>query len=228
MATEAEHLEALTAQIVRQERAARKRAIVYSILPVVIAALLITFTFLHLRSAQRKVATYEAQATAAQRKVGEMNQVLASVEERLRQSTEFRTHIHQVDWMDAKVLASRYPARYYILAEIIDLRRNARWRLGGHSPSEGFDSPGFAAYILNKYSVMKIGDSQRYRLRELLPPAAVPEIGDLIFYETGYTMFYFKDTQDRPFCIGMTPAGILALDIDFGPATLGYGRVRYR
>jgi hypothetical protein len=63
-------------------------------------------------------------------------------------------------------------------------------------------------------------------LRARFPPASQPREGDLIFYDGGYVMFYFR-ASSGPFCIGMTPAGILSLRIDFGPRLLGYGRVEY-
>ncbi len=52
-------------------------------------------------------------------------------------------------------------------------------------------------------------------------------VGDIIFYETGYTMLYFMDARNSPFCIGMTPVGIMTLNIEFGPRIIGYGRVEY-
>jgi len=74
--------------------------------------------------------------------------------------------------------------------------REVNWKLGGSSPAEGFDSPSFAAYLLQKHN-------------------------------TGYTMFLFEDRFRHPFCVGMTPAGIVALEINFGPKLLKYGKVKY-
>jgi hypothetical protein len=45
----------------------------------------------------------------------------------------------------------------------------------------------------------------------------------LVFYRTGYVMFYFTDQRNSPFVIGMTPFGILALDPDFA-RIIGYRR----
>jgi hypothetical protein len=228
MTTESDRLEELAAQIDRRERVARRRALVYTMVPIVVAALLIWFTFLRVRSAGREVARYEKQATDAQQRVTELNEVLKSTEEKLRQSTEFRRHMYQIGWMDDKFLASRYPIQADMLLDIIELSSRVKWKLGGRSPSEGFDSPGFAAYMINKHHLFNVPNSKRYQLKELIPPAAAPQIGDLVFYETGFTMFYFTDRRDRPFCIGMTPAGIAALDLDFGATLLGYGRLNYR
>ena len=49
----------------------------------------------------------------------------------------------------------------------------------------------------------------------------------MIFYDTGYTMFYFSDERGHAFYVGMTTAGIVALEIEFGPRLLGYGKVSY-
>ena len=105
--------------------------------------------------------------------------------------------------------------------------REVNWKLAGSSPTEGFDSPSFAAYLLQKHNLLSIPFSERYNLRELIPETTNPVVGDLIFYETGYTMFLFEDRFRHPFCVGMTPAGIVALEINFGPKLLKYGKVKY-
>jgi len=64
---------------------------------------------------------------------------------------------------------------------------------------KGFDSPSFAAYLLEKNGLLaEPASAVRYRLRE-------PEVGPVAFHERGYTMFYFVDGQGQPFVIGMTP-----------------------
>lgn len=113
-----------------------------------------------------------------------------------------------------------------MLAEMLFDHRNARWNPGGYSPEEGFDSPSYATFMLEKYFLLPgPGFELRYQLREVLPSANEPNIGDVVFYERGYTMFYYEDENGDPFVVGMTPLGVLALEPDFIPV-LGYGRVR--
>ena len=61
----------------------------------------------------------------------------------------------------------------------------------------------------------------------MLMPATGPTVGSVVFYKTGYTMFYFLDTYQKPFVIGMTPLGIASLEPDFAEVT-GYGSPLYR
>ncbi len=136
----------------------------------------------------------------------------------------------QMDWTNAKsLLSSVYSSRQErLILDIIRMKMDGvGWKLNGYSPEVGFDSPSFAAYLLNKHNILTIDASQRYRLPELLPETDNPQSGDLIFYESGYVMFFFRDRYGHPFCIGMTPLGIASLEINFGPKLLRYGRVKY-
>ena len=126
----------------------------------------------------------------------------------------------------AEQAANSYTAA--LVSDLFEMRyQNVRWELGGTSPESGFDSPSFAAFLLIKNQILDIEFKDRYRLREVIPETDSPRPGDLIFYDTGYTMFYFRDRTGTPFCIGMTPLGIVAMQLQFGPRLLGYGRVEY-
>lgn len=121
---------------------------------------------------------------------------------------------------------TRYYMQSELLAEMLFDHANARWNPGGYSPEDGFDSPSFAAFMLERYGLLPAsGIDERYRLREVLHPVDKPQIGDVVFYERGYTMFYFEDENGVPFVVGMTPLGVLALEPDF-QKVLGYGAVR--
>jgi hypothetical protein len=48
-----------------------------------------------------------------------------------------------------------------------------------------------------------------------------------VFYPAGYALFWFVDRNNRPFVIGMTPTGIVALEPNFAERT-GVGRPKYR
>jgi hypothetical protein len=64
-------------------------------------------------------------------------------------------------------------------------------------------------------------------LREILPRVSQPTVGDVAFYPGGYVLFYLLNKDNKPFVIGMTPSGIVALDPNFAEP-VGFGRPDYR
>ena len=97
---------------------------------------------------------------------------------------------------------------------------------GGSTPESGFDSPSFATFMINKHSQTKVTVNERYQLWNVLPATNEPEVGDIVFYEHGYAIFYFK-YRNQPFVLGMTPIGLTSLTYDFGPKRIGFGKVDY-
>lgn len=180
------------------------------------------------RSAEEMRERHRAEAERFEGERSEFKGVLAELEERLRGSTNFVRHVFQLEWGGTKWLASTYPRQSEVLLFISQKRdEGVGWKLGGRSPDEGFDSPSFAEYVLTESALLDVPLSERYPLQRLDPRTGEPEVGDLIFYEMGYTMFYFEDEGRHKFCVGMTPVGIVALEVEFGPAILGYGKVDY-
>ncbi|HBE40174.1 MAG TPA: hypothetical protein DDW27_03055 [Bacteroidales bacterium] len=151
------------------------------------------------------------------------------LETRIRETTVFDRNRYQMNWDNAKMLLSGAGYKQErLIIDIIEMKYSGvGWKLNGYSPDVGFDSPSFAAWLLNKNEILLIEPSQRYRLPELLRETDNPGIGDLIFYDSGYAMFYFRDRNGHPFCIGMTPLGIVALEINFGPRLIKYGKLKY-
>ncbi|MBI3078710.1 MAG: C40 family peptidase [Deltaproteobacteria bacterium] len=170
--------------------------------------------------------------TQLEARIADLQGKLADAEARLKEATEFGRYIHPIDFVDVKMLFSRYPQEARVLERILNLReRGAKWRLGGQSPTEGFDSPSFAAFILRELNLpggdVRPGvnlEATSRRLWERLPSAPQPRVGDLVFYPAGYALFYFVDQKQRPFVIGMTPFGIAALEPNFAKV-VGYRRV---
>jgi hypothetical protein len=143
--------------------------------------------------------------------------------------------VRPIDYGNAKELASRFPGSESLLMDVLDLRqRRIKWKPGGQTPQEGFDSPSFAMYILKQKRASGIelrpGESlseASHSLSEKLPPTTQPKTGDLVFYPAGYAMFYFADPREGPFVVGMTPFGITALKSDFAKP-VGYRQVQWR
>ena len=178
---------------------------------------------------EQTVVSLERNKVNLENTIHDLERNVNELETRIRETTVFDRNRYQMDWARAKSLLSvASPRQEGLILDIIDMKySNVGWKLNGYSPEAGFDSPSFAAYLLNKNDLLKIEPSQRYRLPEILPETNDPRIGDLIFYDSGYAMFYFRDRNGHPFCIGMTPLGIAALEINFGPRLLKYCRVDY-
>ena len=216
------------ADVHRLAKSSRRSAIA-SLIAIVIVIASILYSAHTLYQLQDKVDEKQRELTELVQEKMRQEKRVKDLEEILSQTMDFDKNRFQLDWGLSKTLASN-AATAQIVDDIFAMRfRNVRWKLGGTNPETGFDSPSFAAYLLvEKHKILDIDFADRYRLSELLPKTDNPRPGDLVFYEAGYTMFYFKDRSGHPFCIGMTPLGIVALEIDFGPKLLHYGWVEYR
>jgi hypothetical protein len=261
--TPADQLPDLLERIERREKSARSRGVLFSLLPVGLTVALIGYTASSVQNAQKQVdalkaeaSTYTTQIDALKKnaetyknqsqslqgdsenyknQVTELQAQLAETQKTLSEAVSLSRALRPIDYANAKELASRFPGSESLLLDILDLRqRRFKWKLGGQSPQEGFDSPSFAMYILRQKRASGIelrpGESLSEASRNLydkLPPTTQPRTGDLAFYPAGYTMFYFADAREGPFVLGMTPFGITALKSDFAKP-VGYRQVQWR
>jgi len=182
---------------------------------------------------QKEITKAEADKRKYQEQILELTSKIEDLKRLLTQTADMSRFRHPVDMVDLKQAASDNFGASRALALILQLRdRNVRWNLGGTLPEEGFDSPSFAAYVLQSLRLIDY-DPQRdiaqpsKILRSLLSRTDHPEVGDLVFYPGGYALFFFKDHNHKPFVIGMTPIGIVALEPDFAPKD-GVARLNYR
>jgi hypothetical protein len=220
----------LLSRIEEREAAARRRTILWSLIPIAIGAIVLGGMVRGVRTLQTEAEhargeanKFETEADRARGEANELQQRVTSLEKQLQQTTDLNRFSHPIDFTDLKMIASRYPGAERGLELILTLRqRNVPWRLGGRSPSEGFDSPGFAAYVIQQVRpglLARLASTDlvaaSHTLKTTLPPTSTPQPGDLVFYPSGYALFRFDDRHNRPFVIGMTPQGILALDPDF-------------
>lgn len=210
--------------IEKKERRAKRKTVFYSIIPIALAVILLIYS-------GNKITQLNEIKQERERYIKDIDSMKVQINElqkQLENSTNFISNVHQINWSTVKITFSRYPKQAMILNEIMSMKdRNVKWKIGSIDPAKGFDSPSFAAFMINKYSRTRVNEKERYKLMAEVPKAHEPKIGDLIFYEWGYAMFYFKDEANRPFCIGMTPAGIVSLNVNFGPKILGYGEIDY-
>jgi len=282
MTFQEERWESLIRKAEQIERTARRRAAAYSLIPIILAGLLLGFTSWQIQQADQQLSEIRAQwkftqselvqaqeqitrtqqglvtaqgqlnrteqdllstqdqlkrakeeADRARKEADELHKQLDEVRKKLKETTEqlklatdFSRYEFSGDWaLSLKYLASRYPRQTELLFDIYELQR-APWNPDGFSPEEGFNSPSFAIYLLGKHGLITVpapSERTQARLQTLLPPRSPPpRVGDVVFYPVGYTMFYFEDEQGKPFVIGMTPLGVLALKPDFA-RPLGYG-----
>jgi cell wall-associated NlpC family hydrolase len=262
--TPGDQLPVLLERIERREKSARSRGVLYSLLPVALTVVLLGYTASSVRNAQKQVdalkteattyttqidtfkknaETYKTQSQSLQgdaedykNQVTELQAQLAEAQKTLSEAVNLSRAVRAIDYTNAKELASRFPGSESLLLDILDLRqRHFKWKLGGQSPQEGFDSPSFAMYILRQKRALggielRPGESLSEASRSLynkLPPTTQPRTGDLVFYPAGYAMFYFADPREGPFVLGMTPFGITALKSDFAKP-VGYRQVQWR
>ena len=192
--------------------------------------------------AQQKLAEAEAQRASAQRAAAELQARLeqaatrlaeadrkledtaarlSEAEQKLAQSATFVENMYDLRWEEAKEFAALFARAAEILFIADEMRRrNVGWSMANREGA-GYNSPGFAGVVLQRLG----------RLPRDLPPATVladlpresgpPRVGDIVVYDGGYSMFYFRDRQGVEFVVGMTPIGIAALKYEFGPRRLG-------
>ena len=261
--TPGDQLPVMLERIERREKSARSRAVLYSLLPVALTVVLLGYTASSVRNAQKQVddlkaeastyttqidtlkkntETYKDQAQSQQgdaekykNQVTDLQAQLAEVQKSLSEAVNLSRSVRPLDYSNAKELASRFPGSESLLLDILELRqRRMKWKPGGQSAQEGFDSPAFAMYVLRQKHASGIepkpGESlsdASHSMYEKLPPTNQPKTGDLAFYPAGYAMFYFTDPREGPFVLGMTPFGIAALKSDFAKP-VGYRQVQWR
>lgn len=228
MATkEEQNLDTILDRIEKREKTARKRAILYTMIPIIMAFLLLGYSSIRIQREAALVREFET-------RTARLIETSDSLSMLLSETVELSRYMHPIGFIDLKAIASRYPREAGILNIIIELKENdVRWRLGGQRPDQGFDSPSFAMFVLSELGIaenlIRPGESLHTASRHLsgrLPEKSGPDVGDIVLYPMGYYLFYFKDERDDPFVIGMTPMGIIALNPDFSNP-VGYRSVQF-
>jgi cell division protein FtsB len=266
---------------VRREQVARRRSLTYTLIPIVMAAILIGVTWWqvstatkelnetnqeltiattqllqsraefekNLQTASQDIVILKEQSEQYQKEIQKLSANIKNYQQEIEQLKIERDNLQEaIDELGAQIEQSQGLRRYIqdvnltlvlkslldehafqLLLDIWGMQEGSQsmWRPGGIGPDQ-FDSPGYAVYMLNKMGAIT-GDLEKihYSLISMLPPSDIPADGDVVFYEGGYTMFYFNDIHGgQPFVIGMTPLGIVALKYDFAPIRM-IGHVTY-
>jgi hypothetical protein len=173
-----------------------------------------------LSAAQAEIARLSDTKLQLQKEVTELNEQADNAVKQVQQSTEYKQHLHPLDWTMAKELYSVSDRVAGLLEAILSYSKQ-----GSDKPlkfslandlEKGFTSPGFARFILQKQA------GEQAELSSLPVQTGAPQNGDIIRYDGGYAMFYFENPYSHDnFVVGMTPLGIVAVDRKFGPKELG-------
>jgi len=177
--------------------------------------------------------TERMQATVAESTVmiKAMQFEISSLRKQLQETLNLSKFEHPVDMVDLKMFSSRHREAGKMLKKILQLqRKKVDWYLHGEAPEKGFDSPGFAAYVLQKFDKLPREEGESLliasrKLIERLEPTTDPKVGDLAIYPADYHLFLFEDKNRKTYVIGMTPSGIVALKPDFAKV-IRYRKVR--
>ncbi|MCQ3938257.1 MAG: hypothetical protein DPW18_14595 [Chloroflexi bacterium] len=196
---------------------------------------------------QAEVPQAQAELAAAQTEVSQANSALATATAQLATATAqigeamselsrvqaFAEYGCRIDETVLKEYSSDYTVQVEMLLYLQEIQyRDVPWNPGGFSEAEGFDSPNFALFVLQRFNLISQDILPGTRPWEFLPAAAAPENGDIIYYEGGYTMFYYKlplefgGTDMQECVIGMTPLRVRSLKVDFAKR-LGALKVPY-
>lgn len=179
-----------------------------------------------LSTVQNKLDTTSKELENTQTELNRIKIELEEANQALKDANVFLANSYSIDPYDEKNSLSNFPYQADVLYYIQQLQlSNVGWNLNGFSESEGFNSPNFAVYVLQHFGYVSGNYNADSRPWQILEPVTEPSIGDIVYYEGGYSMFYFEINGEQ-FVIGMTPLGIIAQRINFA-SILGYLHVPY-
>jgi hypothetical protein len=164
-------------------------------------------------SAQRQ------QADSVKQQLDQANAKLVQLTNQIAAATDLIRYLHPIDFADVKSFTGVFSLDDLLLTIVKLQAQNLKFDLANR-PEVGFTSPGFAGYVLQFIGKAPKGMAPEAVLRTL-PRTDHPVLGDVILYETGFALFYFKDRRNAPFVIGMTPLGIAPLNFNFHVKQIG-------
>lgn len=270
MAFSEEQLASLSRRIEERERRTRRIAWVVTVIPIILAALLLAYTIrqisikqveldqienesLILRTqilqdqdalekaradisqANESLATTTAQLSFTTSQLAITAAQLRNVQLELEEYQVFGRYACQLNEESVKEYESNYTPQAQVLGYLLESGSSyysIPWNPQGFSEVEGFDSPNYALFVLQKFGLV----SQEYQPGtlpwQILPSTTEPENGDIIYYESGFAMFYYNlpakygSSETSECVIGMTPLKVLSETIDFAKP-LGILKVPY-
>ena len=180
-----------------------------------------------LDTVQDKLNSTTSELEGLRQELNSTQQELSDTNDALQSANIFLENSYTIDPYDEKNSLSNYPYQADVLFFIQELQYSGvKWNPNGFSEEEGFNSPNFTVYVLQHFGLVSDNYGADSAPWQILTPVSEPALGDIVYYEGGYSMFYFEINSDK-FVIGMTPLGIIAQQVDFAPI-LGYLHVPYQ
>jgi hypothetical protein len=271
-------LKLLLERVNQRERKAQQRAVLYTLIPILMAGALIFFSWQQVASATQKLNETNGALAVVSTQLPQSQQAMSSLQVELDQATQkvtalqaqsdgyqkeaeglrtqveqykaeivdlqakrdelqtkltelrnqidisvkqvdevygLRRYLYEGDLMTILKVQPLSPAQFELFYEILTSQGETSFVPGGTGPQK-FDSPGFAVAMLTKHKLIQGSlEDNHYALIKMLKPVTQPAVGDIVFYESGYTMFYLEDANGQPLVVGMTPLGVQALRYDF-------------
>ena len=178
-----EKLQSLAKEIEHHQRLSQRRSIALTFVPVFLAVVFIlsianfqqsapqstlpenVSVIKELQSANQQIALLQMELEGAkqqiaslQRLVAENNSKYSKINQDFLEAKYLGQHIYMGEFF-SHFVSQTYPKQSEILEDIKRMKQNnVNYKLGGFSPEEGFDSAGFATYILVKHQLLIISD----------------------------------------------------------------------
>ncbi len=218
-------ISSLLVNLDKKERRYRRRSILYILFIFIIGLIWLLWTGFQVNQLRTESADLKIESEDLKNKIQEMQSQIQFLENSLHEADNFKQSQVNISDTELKRMYSDLNDRNIVnlYMQIKELQyRNIKFALNGSTPDEGFNSPSMVSYILKQNGIIDNIVLNSGKLTGFLPAASGDlKPGDIIVYEAGYSMFFFsyKDRdnngESKEFCVGMTPFGILELNVDF-------------
>lgn len=178
-----------------------------------------------LETQKKDLVAAQQQTTQLTTQVASLQAQITNLDNQLKLATRFQTFKFRGSWEETVKSMYNRPISQQVpdLLSYIIQNETIPWKVDGTNPKDGFNSPRFAAYVLQQMKLVDVDPAKIQTADDLMKLLKVRRVGmqdgDVVFYPQGYVMFYFTDESGRPFVAGMTPLGVQVLDAGFANPT---------
>jgi hypothetical protein len=236
MSSKEEEVRELLTELARREQLARRRAWLYVAVPIVIGLAWLLFTYWQVirleerrDEAAKNVEVYRLQAESYKTQAENSNSQLVQANQILSGGA---VAVLFDDSDISKLLAPLGGNRRKALELAFALYKNnpeIKFKWGGKTPNDGFDTSGYIAYVLSQVGVLS--HPERYYSGRLMQEVAHPtdkketlEPGDIIYYAPSQVSFYLDERR----CLGIVPnEDIIVTEKCASPEFTKYGKITY-
>jgi hypothetical protein len=175
-----------------------------------------------LKLAQDKVVSLQARVTELNTQVTQSQAQIKALSKQLAEALNLQKQVYNLNWSDLKMMYVDNGSASEILGVIQNLKDHVHWGMS-NTAAGGYNSPGFAKLVLQQLHRIPADGELGSLPRDNEPP----RVGDIVVYDSGYHLFYFRDHEKREFVIGMTPFGVVSLNYDFDTGRAGVLRTGF-